>query len=166
MAVFSPGKSEEDGMSMIRISPRSGLALGLVAAAVLWAGSARSQLTAPDERFTYKPCLKTMLRPGQAVKIPARCAKRDGHTRIIIVLKGGVAGANLRVSGIGEFRISGRHKQLRLAVGTAITLLRVSSLGGPGGVMLVVLDYSKPIPVGSVWDDDEDPTNPTLKPQD
>ncbi|MBU0514849.1 MAG: hypothetical protein KJ621_08760, partial [Proteobacteria bacterium] len=66
-------------------------------------------------------------------------------------------------SGLGEFRLSGNKKQLLVSVGTSITLLRVSSLGGPGGVFLTVLDYSKPIPVGSVWDDDDDPTNPNRR---
>jgi hypothetical protein len=135
-------------------------ALGAAVAVVLWCGATRAQVTPPEDQYTYKPCLVVGLAAGQTVKIPTRCAKRDGQTRIVIQLKGGVSGANLRVSGLGEFRFAGRIKHLRVTVGTSVTLLRVSSLGGPGGVVLTVMDYSKPIPVGSVWDDDDDPTNP------
>jgi hypothetical protein len=139
---------------MIKFSPRSALALGAVCVLLLSAGLARAQLPIPEERFTYKPCRIFNLKPGLTVTVPTQCAKRDGQTMIIFVLKGGVAGANVRVSGVGEFRISG-PKRLRVRVGTTISLVRVSSLGGPGGVYLAIMDYSKPIPVGSVWDDQD-----------
>lgn len=145
---------------MTRFSIRSVLALGAAAAVLLWSGAARAQITPPEDTYTYKPCLTVKLKPGEMVKVPTRCAKRDGQTRIILRLKGGVAGATLKVSGLGVFRFSGRLKHLRVAVGTSVTLMRESNLGGPGGVFLTVMDYSKPIPVGTVWDNDNTPLNP------
>jgi len=144
-------------------NPRSFFGIGLISLALtaaLFVTAARAQLTPPEDNYRYKPCLQQRMTPGQTVSVPARCAKRGEKTIIILQLKGGVASASMRVSGLGEFRFSSGQKRLRVAVGTRIALLRVSSLGGPGGVVLTVLDYSKPIPVGSVWDDDDDPTNP------
>lgn len=145
---------------------KSTFGLGLIAIALtaaLFVTAARAQLTPPEDQYKYKACLRQRMTPGQTVSVPVRCAKRGEQTMIVLQLKGGVASASMRVSGLGEFRVSGRQKRLRVAVGTRIALLRVSSLGGPGGVILTVLDYSKPIPVGSVWDDDDDPTNPNRR---
>ena len=129
-----------------RVANAARLAFGLCLVLTAAPG-ARAQLPIPEVRYKYRPCFSLKMTIGQRVTVPGRCAGADRRSQIVIRLRGGVAAAGMRITGVGEFAVQEREKRLFVEAGTIVTLIGLTDLGGRGGLFLTVIDMSKGIPI-------------------
>lgn len=129
---------------------------GCLAVALLGSTPALAQLPIPEEKKTYKPCYHVKMVKGRTYSVPGKCTdKNTKKGTIYFWLRGGIAQARLKITGIGDFSTMDKKKQLFVKAGDKIVLKAVTDLGGRGGVYLTVMDMSKGTPVEPLFKEDE-----------